>query len=132
MNNIFNDIIFLHGDKKYADDHAIIGGFAKINKCKIKSGALLEIAKLFGYVRETNYGKFFNVKTNVNAINLAYTNLGLSPHTDNPYRNPVPTMQILFCLENSVTGGDSIVVDGFYAAQLLQNQNSYFFDLLSK
>ena len=41
-------------------------------------------------------------------------------------------MQILYCLENSVTGGDSIVVDGFYAAQLLQNQNSYFFDLLSK
>ena len=107
-------------------------GFAKINKCKIKSGALLEIAGLFGYIRETNYGKFFNVKTNVNAINLAYTNLGLSPHTDNPYRNPVPTMQILFCLENSVTGGDSIIIDGFYAAKLLQNQNSYFFDLLSK
>ena len=109
-----------------------IYGFAKINKCKIKSGALLEIAGLFGYIRETNYGKFFNVKTNVNAINLAYTNLGLSPHTDNPYRNPVPTMQILFCLENSVTGGDSIIIDGFYAAKLLQNQNSYFFDLLSK
>ena len=41
-------------------------------------------------------------------------------------------MQILFCLENSVTGGDSIIIDGFYAAKLLQNQNSYFFDLLSK
>ena len=31
VNNIFDDIIFLHGDKKYADDNAIIGGFAKIN-----------------------------------------------------------------------------------------------------
>ena len=31
MNNIFDDIIFLHGDKKYADDNAIIGGFATIN-----------------------------------------------------------------------------------------------------
>ncbi len=35
VNNIFNDIIFLHGDKKYADDHAIIGGFAKINNKSI-------------------------------------------------------------------------------------------------
>ena len=31
LNLIFEDIIFLHGDKKYADDSAIIGGLAKIN-----------------------------------------------------------------------------------------------------
>ncbi len=31
INNIFNDIVFLHGDKKYADDNAIIGGFGKID-----------------------------------------------------------------------------------------------------
>ncbi len=31
VNNIFDDIIFLHGDKKYADDNAIVAGFAKIN-----------------------------------------------------------------------------------------------------
>tara|TARA_B100001121_G_scaffold164891_1_gene144028 strand:+ start:641 stop:1576 length:936 start_codon:yes stop_codon:yes gene_type:complete len=31
VNNIFDDLIFLHGDKKYADDNAIVGGFAKIN-----------------------------------------------------------------------------------------------------
>ena len=30
INNIFGNIIFLHGDKKFADDSAIIGGFAKI------------------------------------------------------------------------------------------------------
>jgi len=28
VNNIFDDIIFLHGDKKYADDNAIIGGYS--------------------------------------------------------------------------------------------------------
>ena len=30
INNIFGNIIYLHGDKKFADDSAIIGGFAKI------------------------------------------------------------------------------------------------------
>ncbi len=109
-----------------------IYGFAKMSNCGLESGAIVNIAKLFGYIRETNYGKLFNVKTNVNAINLAYTNLGLSPHTDNPYRDPIPTIQILHCLENSVNGGDSIVVDGFYAAQLLQKQNPYYFKLLSR
>ncbi len=31
LNLIFDEIIFLHGDKKYADDQAIIGCLAKIN-----------------------------------------------------------------------------------------------------
>ncbi len=35
IKTIFEDILFLHGDKKYADDHAIIGGFAKINNQSI-------------------------------------------------------------------------------------------------
>tara|TARA_Y100000768_G_scaffold378993_1_gene354113 strand:- start:549 stop:1487 length:939 start_codon:yes stop_codon:yes gene_type:complete len=35
VENIFEDLIFLHGDKKYADDNAIIGGFAKISNHSI-------------------------------------------------------------------------------------------------
>ena len=31
FNLIFKNLVLLHGDKKYADDHAIIGGFAKID-----------------------------------------------------------------------------------------------------
>ncbi len=31
LNLIFKNLVLLHGDKKYADDHAIIGGFAKID-----------------------------------------------------------------------------------------------------
>ena len=30
IENIFDDIVYLHGDKKYADDNAIVGGLAKI------------------------------------------------------------------------------------------------------
>ena len=62
------------------------------------------MAALFGYVRETNYGRYFEVRTEVNPTNLAYTGLGLQAHTDNPYRDPVPTLQILYCLENSAAG----------------------------
>ena len=107
-------------------------GFAKMTGGKIESGALIQIADLFGYVRETNYGKWFEVQSEVNAINLAYTNLGLQAHTDNPYRDPVPTIQILYCLENSVSGGDSTVVDGFNVALRLKNENPDYFNLLSK
>ncbi len=35
VNNIFKDIIYLHGDKKYADDNAIIGGLATLENQSI-------------------------------------------------------------------------------------------------
>ena len=107
-------------------------GFAKITGGGKESGEIIQIADLIGHIRETNYGKFFDVKLEVNAVNLAYTNLGLQAHTDNPYRDPVPTMQILYCLQNSTSGGDSKVVDGFKAAILLKDKNQEYFNLLSK
>jgi len=107
-------------------------GFGKLNGGPVKPEALLQVAALFGYVRETNYGKYFEVRTEVNPTNLAYTGLGLQAHTDNPYRDPVPTLQILYCLENSAEGGENMVVDGFRAAERLREENPRGFDLLSR
>ncbi|TMV04833.1 gamma-butyrobetaine dioxygenase [Ruegeria sediminis] len=106
-------------------------GFAKLTGGPTEPGSLLKVADLFGYVRETNYGPYFEVRTEVNPTNLAYTGLGLQAHTDNPYRDPVPTLQILYCLENSAEGGDSIVVDGFRAAERLRDDNPEGFALLA-
>jgi [2-(trimethylamino)ethyl]phosphonate dioxygenase len=106
-------------------------GFARLSGGPVASGALLEVVARFGYVRETNYGRWFEVRTEVDPSNLAYTGLGLQAHTDNPYRDPVPTLQILYCLESSSEGGDSIVVDGFRAAQRLRDEDPRGFALLS-
>jgi len=106
-------------------------GFAVMTGVPTKSGQLCKIAELFGYVRETNYGRWFEVRAEVNPNNLAYTNLGLQAHTDNPYRDPVPTLQLLACLENTVEGGDSIVVDGFKVAERLASENPRGFELLT-
>ena len=106
-------------------------GFAVMTQTPTESGSLCTVAELFGFVRETNYGRWFEVRAEVNPNNLAYTNLGLQAHTDNPYRDPVPTLQILACLENTVDGGDSIVVDGFKAAERLQQEDPWGFDLLA-
>ncbi|MEM1300445.1 MAG: gamma-butyrobetaine dioxygenase [Pseudomonadota bacterium] len=106
-------------------------GFAKLTGGPTNSGALLDIVAAFGYVRETNYGKWFEVRSEINPTNLAYTGLGLQAHTDNPYRDPVPTLQILYCLENSAEGGDSMVVDGFAAAMRLHAESPDSFRLLS-
>ena len=106
-------------------------GIAIMNDLPIEPGTVGKVAELFGYVRETNYGRWFEVKSQINPVNLAYTGLGLQAHTDNPYRDPVPTLQLIACLENSVDGGDSIVVDGFKAVRVLQQEDPAAFDILA-
>ncbi|MHA6325891.1 2-trimethylaminoethylphosphonate dioxygenase [Roseivivax sp. CAU 1753] len=106
-------------------------GFAKVVGGPVAEGALFRIVDLFGHVRETNYGRHFEVRTEVNPTNLAYTGLGLQAHTDNPYRDPVPTVQVLYCLESSAAGGANMVVDGFAAARRLRDENAAYFDVLA-
>jgi len=106
-------------------------GFGKITNGPITEGALFKVIELFGYVRETNYGKHFEVRTEVNPSNLAFTGLALQAHTDNPYRDPVPTLQLLYCLESSAAGGENMLVDGFKAITRLREENEEYFDLLS-
>lgn len=111
--------------------HVVRYGFAKVVNAPIEPGALFRIVDLFGYVRETNYGRHFEVRTEVNPTNLAFTGLGLQAHTDNPYRDPVPTIQVLYCLESSAAGGENMVVDGFAAALRLKAESPAWFDLLA-
>ncbi|MGI9410173.1 MAG: 2-trimethylaminoethylphosphonate dioxygenase [Hyphomicrobiaceae bacterium] len=106
-------------------------GFCKLSNGPVADQALFQVVELFGFVRETNYGRHFEVRTEVNPTNLAFTGLGLQAHTDNPYRDPVPTVQVLYCLESSAAGGDNMVVDGFRVAERLREENQAWFDLLS-
>jgi hypothetical protein len=49
--------------------------------------AVLAVAASLGYVRETNYGRLFDVRVESPPSNLAFTSLPIPPHTDNPYRD---------------------------------------------
>lgn len=113
-------------------DHVRTYGFAVTSGGPITEQSLLELVSRFGYIRETNYGRWFEVRTEVNPTNLAYTGLGLQAHTDNPYRDPQPTLQVLYCLENSADGGESLVFDGFAAAQRLRDEDPDGFALLTR
>ena len=106
-------------------------GFTLLSGVPVVPGTVLEVAAAFGYVRETNYGKLFDVRIEATPTNLAFTGLPIAPHTDNPYRDPVPTVQLLHCLSNAVSSGESGLVDGFYAAALLRTENPEAFDVLT-
>ena len=106
-------------------------GFGLLRDVPAESEKIFDVVKLFGFVRDTNYGKLFDVRTEQNASNLAYTPKPLSVHTDNPYRDPCPTLQLLHCLVQADKGGLTALSDGFYAADKLRQEDAEAFDLLT-
>ncbi len=99
---------------------AAVLGFSVLHGVPVEDGFVARVAESFGAVRTTNYGRVFDVSVSVGAANLADTALPLSPHTDNPYREPTPTVQLLHCLVSSVDGGDTVLVDGFAVVERLR------------
>jgi len=118
--------------KAAALDAVVRLGFVVLRGVETTERRVLDVAESFGFIRDTNYGELFDVRIEANPVNLAFTGLPITPHTDNPYRDPVPTLQILHCLRNATQGGDSGFVDGFKAAALLREENPEAFDVLSR
>jgi len=106
-------------------------GFALLRGVPTKLGAVTEVGDRLGFVRETNYGRLFDVMSVPDPNNLAYSALGLGAHSDNPYRDPTPGVQLLHCLEANAPGGDTILVDGFAGAECLRRENGNAFNVLS-
>ena len=106
-------------------------GFMLLRGVPPQPGAVLDVVSSLGYVRETNYGRLFDVRVEATPANLAFTGLPIGPHTDNPYRDPVPTLQLLHCLANAADGGESGLLDGFRAAGLLRAEDPAAFSCLT-
>ena len=94
--------------------------------------SVIHVGQTFGHVRDTNFGDMFNVRSVPNANDLAYTAIELGAHTDNPYRTPVPGVQLLHCLINETTGGLSTLVDGLAVATALRERDPEAFAALSE
>jgi gamma-butyrobetaine dioxygenase len=107
-------------------------GFGLLHDTPRTPGTLKEIAKRFGFLRDTNFGAIFEVCFKPKPIDLAYTGLALSAHCDNPYRRPVPGIQMLHCLENNVEGGLSTLVDGFAIAGQLAAEAPQQLEILER
>ena len=107
-------------------------GFIIFKNVPVKNNFIVNFANSIGSIRRTNFGEFFNVKSKPNPNDLAYTSLSLAPHTDNPYRNPVPCIQLLHCIENQVSGGLSTLVDGYTVTEKLKEDFPEYYKILSE
>ena len=126
-------------DAVTSSDHALLDwlrllrdfGVAVLRDTPREPLSVLALAGLIGPARATNFGEHFDVLSKQEPNSNAYTALGLLCHTDLPNWERPPDYQLLHCLENGAKGGDSILVDGFRAAETLRAQEPAAFRLLS-
>eukprot|EP00929_Paragymnodinium_shiwhaense_P041375 TRINITY_DN21488_c0_g1_i1.p1 TRINITY_DN21488_c0_g1~~TRINITY_DN21488_c0_g1_i1.p1 ORF type:complete len:588 (+),score=95.15 TRINITY_DN21488_c0_g1_i1:73-1836(+) len=96
-------------------------------------GMVETVCNSVGQVRVTNYGSLFDViDQGSEGNNLAFTNCRIGAHTDNPYRDPFPGIQVLHCLQDSpCEGGATLFTDGVAAAEILRKEEPEAFRILS-
>lgn len=109
-----------------------IRGLALVDGMPDDDNAVLDASGRIDYPRRTNFGITFNVISEPNPINLAYTALTLPLHTDLPNQETPPGFQFLHCRVNQSNGGDSIFVDGLRVLEMLREQAPAHFDLLAE
>ncbi|SHM51512.1 TauD/TfdA family dioxygenase [Halomonas cupida] len=122
------------------DDQALLAmleaihqyGFVRVDGVPCEADGMQTLIDRIGPLRHTNWGGIADVRSVANAYDLTMTQRGLEPHTDNPYRDPIPGYIWLHCLTNAAEGGDSTLVDGFEAARRLREQQPQAFDCLTR
>ena len=108
-------------------------GFAVINDVPTEQEQIEKLAAIFGFIRQTHYGRVFELISTPQQRILAQTSHAIRPHTDEQFRDPVPGLFIMHCLRASECGGGAtILVDGFKAATNLRTQKKELFDLLTR
>lgn len=90
----------------------------------------VRLGQRIGFLRPTNFGLTFDVRSKPSPNNLAYTAGPLPLHTDLPNQELQPGLQFLHCLVNGARGGDSVYVDGLNLLRDLRSQYPDAFDVL--
>lgn len=107
-------------------------GLVRLRHLPTEPGSLEAIARRIGPLRPTNFGLLFDVRAKPDPDSNAYTSIALPPHTDLPTREYHPGLQMLHCLENSVAGGQAVMLDGFAVAEALRERHPDAFSTLTR
>ncbi|KAF7970828.1 hypothetical protein HWV62_22772 [Athelia sp. TMB] len=108
-------------------------GFCFVSGVPATTEATEELAKRISFIRETQYGKFWDFTSDLSKGDTAYTTLALSAHTDNTYFTDPCGLQLFHLLSHTEgTGGATLLVDGFYVASILKELHPEVYATLAR
>ncbi|KAL1733750.1 hypothetical protein EV714DRAFT_203618 [Schizophyllum commune] len=122
-----------------SDDHGLYKwlsnidsfGFSFISDVPVSTEATEKLVERIGFIRETQYGKFWEFTSDLSKGDTAYTTMALGPHTDNTYFTDPCGLQLFHLLSHEGEGGATLLVDGFYVASILKELHPEAYELLS-
>lgn len=85
--------------------------------------SVVNIGTRIGPLRDSFYGRTWNVKSVPDAKNVAYTHQHLGLHMDLLYMQNPPGLQLLHCLRATCPGGNSLFSDSFRAVTHMRKNN---------
>ncbi|KAI1776405.1 Trimethyllysine dioxygenase [Hypoxylon cercidicola] len=124
-------------------DHIRRNGFVFITEVPVDSAEPTEkLLEKIAFIRQTHYGGFYDFIPDLALADTAYTNIALGAHTDTTYFTDPAGLQAFHLLSHTDTssksdsganlGGQSLLVDGFYAASILLKEDPKAFEVLSR
>ncbi|CAK7243670.1 MAG: Cytochrome B translational activator protein cbs1, mitochondrial, partial [Sporothrix thermara] len=141
----FDAVMDTSSDKGIAQltDYIRRFGFAFVEGTPFEDPADTErLLERIAFIRVTHYGGFYDFVPDLAMADTAYTNLPLPAHTDTTYFTDPAGLQAFHLLSHhgpetpaegsTALGGASLLVDGFYAAQILQKEHPEDYDVLTR
>ncbi|XP_062262102.1 trimethyllysine dioxygenase, mitochondrial [Platichthys flesus] len=110
----------------------LLYGIAFVDDVPATVEATEAVSKRVSLIRETTYGGMWSFTSDHSRGDSAYSQLALDRHTDTSYFQEPCGIQVFHCLKHEGTGGRTLLVDGFYAAEKLRQRSPENFELLSR
>jgi gamma-butyrobetaine dioxygenase len=112
--------------------HLWSDGVAVVTGVPTTRDALNTFASRIGHIRASNYGVEWEIVASADPQDPVHSTAGLRVHTDLPYRQVPPGVQLNLCAVADATGGESTMVDGFAVAKELEDRYPRAFAALTQ
>lgn len=110
-----------------------VSGIAMLKNTPSTENEVRRLGERVRFVKKTHFGDDFVIKAKPTTSTFAYTTAALQLHTDIPYYEYMPCINLLHCLVQSTShGGKNTILDGFYVANMMKHQHPKFFDILTR
>ncbi|KAH7912334.1 Trimethyllysine dioxygenase [Hygrophoropsis aurantiaca] len=108
-------------------------GFCLVSGVPSTPEATEKLSERIGFIRETQYGKFWEFTADLSKGDTAYTTMALGAHTDNTYFTDPCGLQLFHLLSHTGgSGGATLLVDGFYVASILKELHPELHSILAR
>lgn len=128
----YNDVINTNKGLHNWLHNLAVYGVALIENTPNKEDAVDDIVSKIGFTRRTHYGVKFIVQHVPGTVNVAYLSSTLPMHTDLPYYNYCPGVNILHCLVQTASeGGENQLIDCHFVANYMKEHHPKEYHLLT-